>query len=362
MKNSLNSNAINYSFGAVFVVTVGIMLSALIANYSLAEDVNANVNIDNDAPVVDGANAQVFQDPADDGTNSSLSGWASALTAPTVSHTIGGNTNVIIRVNVSDSNGWASQPVNLSVRMRRTTDQGTNVNVLGQAWDASAPNDWYILPRTGPSACSVIANVSATERTFLCGVNMKYNTAPTTAGAEVFGGGVDTTNLPGEHWRPVFRVSDGVVNVEFDDEIHVDFSQTLAMTTSTLIDLGTITTDGTPGPTQNLTINNIGNQMLDVTSQATETVDADAWTCTGTGNPLISDLHATRTGLDTNYSSMSALTVNGSPATAQFDLGRATTDTAGSSDDAIFRMATTQGITPGTCTLSSIVLTAIKGF
>lgn len=68
-------------------------------------------------------------------------------------------------------------------------------------------------------------------------------------------------------------------------------------------------------------------------------------------------------GADTNYAVMDPLNINGSPTTqGSFDLFPASNATLGFSGNILLTMATTQAISPSSCTLSSIILTAIKGF
>lgn len=350
-----NDNSLHWIIGIVLLITGVLIIAALVVTYSQGEDVNANVNIDNDAPIIDTANAEVWQDPGDDGTNIAVSGFA-ATPGPTITHTIAGNTNVIVKVNVTDSNGWASQPINLSARLMRTSAGGTSplqvFEFFGGILDHSAH------PST-PAVCTAIANVSSTERTFLCGANMTYNSVPTTPASPKS----PTLDFSNEHWRVLLKASDGVVNVEALDSVHYEFPLGVGLSTGTVVDLGSIATDGTVGSLVPLSIQNTGNQQIDTVAQVTGATDAASWSCTGTGNPLVSDVHLIPTGGDTNYAGMNPLNFNGEAFQhTGFDLIADNASSSPGSQDLNFRMATTQGITPGTCTLSSVVLSAIKGF
>lgn len=348
-------DSMHWIIGIVLLVTGILIIAALVVTYSEAEDVNANVNIGNDSPVIDTANAQMWQDPGDDGTNTVVTGFA-ATPGPSISHTLGGNTNVIIKVNVQDSNGWASQPINLSARLTITQSSG---GAPFFAFEDTHAQDIRLHPNGAPAACTAVANVSATERTFLCGINMTYNSIPTTPTSPF----TQSTDDSDEHWRVLLKASDTVVNVEALDSVHYEFAQQIGINTATLIELGSIATDGVEGPLRTLSIGNIGNQQIDVTSEVTEVTDAAAWTCTGSGNPLVSDIHLAEPGTDTNYAAMDPLNFVGDPFThADWNLFPATLSTSGFSNNMLFKMATTQGITPGTCTLSSMVLAAVKGF
>lgn len=346
----------HWIIGIVLLVTGVLIIAALVVTYSQAEDVNANVNIDNDAPVIDVANAEMFQDPGDDGTNSSLTGFV-ATPGPTMIPTLGGNTNILLKVNVQDSNGWASQPINLSARLMATDAAGTSL-AYG-SFETVQTNDVFTQPKPAPAACTAIANISATERTFLCGINSTFNAAPTTPlspRSPVF----DWSN---GHWRVLLKASDGVVNVELLDSVHYEIPVHIGFTGPTSFDLGSIATDGTLGPQANYFTENKGNQQIDLTAQVTGSTDAAAWNCTGSGNPLVSDVHMGPYFTDTNYAVMNPLNLNGDPFThTDHDQTAVANSTGGFNDGNWFQMATTQSITPGVCTLSSIVLTAVKGF
>lgn len=355
MAQAMN-NSIHWVIGGVLFVTGFLIIAALIVTYSQGDDVNANVNVNNEPPVIDVANAQFWQDPGDDGTNSVVTGFA-ATPGPTIAHTLGGNTNVVLKVNVSDANGWANDPVNLSARLMRTSSNGTSLSWVFE-------HNFGVLdhsgqPNNGAKACTAIANVSATERTFLCGINMKYNGLPTTPNSPRN----EFSNFSNEHWRVRLKASDGIVNVELSDSIHYEFALGVGINTSSEINLGTIVVDGTVGPTSNLVIQNFGNQKIDVTTAATESTDSAAWICTGLGNPLVSDLHVADTGIGTEYSNMAPLNFNGDTYThTDFNLDVTAVSGSPTSSSLNWRIATNQDIGPGTCTLSSVILTAIKGF
>lgn len=344
-------NSLHWIIGVVLLITGILIIAALVVTYSQGEDVNANVNIDNDAPVIDSANAQVWQDPADNGTNSVLSGVGSAP-GPTITHTLAGNTNIIVKVNVSDSNGWASQPTNISMRLIRTIDGGTNNNV---PFTVPLTVDTTVIPKGGPTACSPVANVSSTERTFLCGANMKYSSDSTTAGSEIAPG----LNYQGEHWRATFWASDGVVNTESYDDIHYEFPEQIGITIPTILDLGTIAPDAGPAAVAPVSVSNDGNQQIDLSAIATA-----AWSCTGSGVPLVSDIHIGPQGTDTNYAAMDPLNASAEAVTihTDFDLTRFNNVDSPTPKNMNFRIATTESVGPGVCTLSSIALNAIKGF
>lgn len=336
--------------GGVVLITAALVLVSMLISPSYAEDVNANVNIDNDAPTISGH--AFVQDPADDGTNTTVTGFGVAP-GPTLTHTVAGNTNVVVKVNVTDSNGWASQPTNVSMRLARLASAATNTDFL----DAAGVEN-FRLPKAGPVACSAIANVSPTERTFLCGVNMLYLADPTTPGSEV----TSSTNYQSDHWRALFQIGDTVATVTDYSSVHYEWPEGIGITPlATLLDLGSIATDGTPSAFTNLSFYNDGNQTIDTTTQATETVDATAWTCTGTGNPLITDIHIDSSA--STYAAAPPLNINGeSYQHTGIDKIRDNNSDSRAVGNVYFSMATNEAITPGTCTLSSIVLTAVKGF
>lgn len=325
----------------VLGVTGLITVLALISAYpSGAADTNANVNIDNDPPTI-----SVVE------RGSSLDGaWT-----PGDSLVAAAGTNNVVTVNadVTDTNGFANQTITVTAVADRTSSSGTVSEYT------CTGHDHNCLPRSGPATCTQLT-AGATTRRFSCAVPIRYNSDPTSTGTQVQPG----EDYVAERWDFIIRANDTVVNVD-NKTSFFDYDEVvgLLLSSGSDLDLGTVATDGGETPDDgsngiNLTVLNRGNTEQDWTTEASSATDSVAWTCTGSGNPLISDLKYDL-GFATPYASMTSVTPLGSPATTQANFDRSP-DNATTSNSLYWRFATTQTITPGVCTFSSVIMSAIK--
>lgn len=322
--------------GVSVVVTVFALVSG---TSSYAADTNANVNIDNVAPTV----SVVDRGSSVDGA------WTPGDPITPVAN----SENILtINADITDLNGFANQTITVTAVSDLTASSGT----VSDHGCTGNYND--CVPRTGPATCTT-AESGATTRRYTCVVPMRYNGNPTAAGSQVQPG----EDYVAERWDFIIRANDTVVNVD-DKTSFFEYSELVAFQTfgGPNFDLGTTTTDGseTPddaSPGTQIGYTNKGNTEIDLTAQADKATDSAAWTCTGSGNPLISDFHLK--GQNLPYASMDALTNNGSLLSIDSNLDR-NIDANVAAGGIYTRFATTQAIDPGTCTLSAIAITAIK--
>lgn len=344
--------SLNIFIGVAILGAAAISLISLLASNVQAADTNANVNINDDAPFASGHIAWQDPEPYGDPVIYDHTTGTTVLTG-----IVNGSTRVIVNLNVTDTNGYAGSNINVRSRLFRTKDNGTNVQGV---FNSTSGDTTYILPSPGPTTCTDIATISPTEHTWNCVIESYYNTDPTEPGSSVNA----STNFAAEHWIQGFRIKDDNNIVDDLTTLTYEWPQIVGLTLSgsPLIDLGTVTTDGTAGADGTVTVQNKGNQEIDAQVRASADTDSAVWSCTGSGNPLISDLHLG--SADIAYGLMNVLPTNsaGDTQLTGFDLPRGQSVLGPSAKDVHAKFATIQAVTPGTCTLSSVILSAIKGY
>lgn len=327
------------TFG-VLVIAGALLAATLLISPTSAADTNANVNIDNVAPTI----SVLSRGSSVDGA------WVSNDTLTPIA---GGNNILTVNADVTDLNGFANQTITVTAVADRTTGLVSDYSCTG--------NDHNCVPRTGPVTCTT-GEVGATTREYQCIIPIKYNSDPTDTGTQAAPG----ENYVAEEWDYIIRANDTVVNVD-NKTSQFEYAEVVALTFNGAsdFDFGTTATDGTETPADagsavGPQVTNRGNTQIDYQTQVDKATAAAAWTCTGTGNPLIEDLRID-VASNTPYASMTPATNSASTVTLDENLDRNNDGSSVAPQNGFFmRFATTEAITPGTCTLSALAVSAIK--
>lgn len=352
--------------GVVLLATGVFIIGSLLANFSFgqANISNANVNITPSQPGIYsyGMGYEIG------GSTYSLS------TGGTVPGLIGGSVNAILYLWVRDNNSYDTENINVKARVIRTSGTGNYINTESGgnnnlAFFYQSNIETTSLPMDGPINCT-LTSVSNSSAFFIndvgqwrCPIQVHYLSDPTLTGSSVNA----SINFGNNYWVFAYWLSDGVTSpvLSYSTVLSFEYPNVLGLTTNPSINFGMTDTVGTVTGIQAVNVENEGNQQLDIALEVNKQSHSTAWTCSGSGTPLVSDIHfAINTG-DLNYNQMTPLTLNlansGIQETA-FNLPRALIRTTTMADVEKFRFATTQAVAPGSCTLSAIVVTALQGY
>jgi len=332
----------------VFVAAVVILLVVVSVvvyskdSSSQAQNTNTNVNVTNDPPTISvtarSSNIDGVWSPGD-----------------TLTPSAGTKNQITVNADITDTNGFNNQTITVEAVANRTQNSGT------LSFFTCTGNDHTCLPRLQTANCSQLSG-GAQTRAFRCTVGVEYNSDPTAAGTQID----PSTNKTAERWDFIIRVNDTFVDVD-DKTSFFEYDELVSISLlSSVADLGTTPNDGSETPDNSgsgkgIALQNRGNTQLNWMTQVDKVNDGGiggAWACTGTGNPLISDFRWSLNALDP-YASMTGFTNSNEfsniEANAQRDLD------GGTFVPRIWtRFATTQELTTGSCSLSSLIITAVR--